>query len=823
MHARRSLSIGALVAVSALLFAPLTAATAAELPTQRAIDRPGAPVPVDPARMIDVDPADYAEAGAALPAELRQSLARDVGLTGAEWLAQSEAANSAADVVADLTEAIEVVDARLEGYDLVVTVETETDARLARSVGALVEFGAASESRIADTIEGLEPAADLRGGMPYRFDDFRCSIGFVGIDTTTDQLQTISAGHCEGTSGSPRSATTINRPTISGGVAGTPLTTIGNAGLHVTDEYPNPGFDTGSPDFDPVSTYYDLGMTPATNDTWVGKPEIVTWGNSTSGAPLASTPLTIRDAGPAIAGSTLCKSGSTTGWTCGPITLVDEIQYVGTGVATCPAVAEGDYCLGSIQANVCVRGGDSGGAAVVGSRAVGITSAATNSLSPTCSASVGTPNIGVFATLYSANPAWEQVTKVYPDWEPLIGVNAPKLGGTASRVDPSASSISGMLTSGSVRHTVSVSLNGGVASTRPVGSTGTWTAPTAGLPLGALTWQARGLWGEGSQSSLASGDLLRADEDRLFGSGRFATAQEIAKAAFPTPGVDVVYIANGLNFPDALAAGPAAFSLGGPLLLTLTDSLPAETVAELNRLQPARIVIVGSPVVVSTAVEQQLAANWAGGNVERVGGASRYETGRLIVRDAFVDNAVQVDEVYVATGANYADALSAGAAAAAKGVPIVLVQGTEASIDDDTRALLEQLLLPNATVYIAGGSNVVSAGIASSIDSITQVTSVQRLSGTSRFTTSLAINANAYPAAGPDVDEAFIAYGLNFPDALAGGVLAGVRQGPLYITLQNCVESGMVDHMIDIGIEKVTLFGSASVITNNVRDLVRCT
>ena len=71
--------------------------------------------------------------------------------------------------------------------------------------------------------------------------------------------------------------------------------------------------------------------------------------------------------------------------------------------------------------------------------------------------------------------------------------------------------------------------------------------------------------------------------------------------------------------------------------------------------------------------------------------------------------------------------------------------------------------------------------------------------------------------------EAFIAYGLNFPDALAGGVLAGVKQGPLYITLQNCVESGMVDHMIDIGITKVTLFGSASVITNNVRDLVRCT
>ncbi|MDO9591187.1 MAG: cell wall-binding repeat-containing protein, partial [Microcella sp.] len=470
-----------------------------------------------------------------------------------------------------------------------------------------------------------------------------------------------------------------------------------------------------------------------------------------------------------------------------------------------------------IQATVCVRAGDSGGPAVVGSRAVGITSAS-NRKEGACSLS---NNLGVFATLYSSNPAWEQVTKIYPDWEPLIGVSRPTFGGTAGRVNPNVSAIAGTLPNGSVRHTIELSING-QAQSRPVSSAGAWSLPTAGLPLGGIEWQARALWGEGSKSTLATGEFLRAHETRLAGAGRFATAQEISKAAFTTPGVDVVYIANGLNFPDALGAGPAATLNGGPLLLTLSNSLPAETVAELNRLQPARIVVVGSPVVVSTAVEQQLAANWAGGNVDRVGGASRYETGRAIIADAFVAEGVKVNEVFVATGANYADALSAGAAAAAKGVPIVLVPGTSGAIDSATRTLLQQLLLPNSTVYIAGGTNVVSSGIAQSINTITQVSSVQRLSGTSRFATSLAINAKVYPASGSDATEAFLAYGLNFPDALAGGVLAGVKQGPLYITLQNCVDSGMVAHMIDIGIEKVTLFGSSSVITNNVRDLVRC-
>ena len=39
--------------------------------------------------MIDVEPSDYRDAAAALPAPLTQALARDVDLTGAEWLAQS--------------------------------------------------------------------------------------------------------------------------------------------------------------------------------------------------------------------------------------------------------------------------------------------------------------------------------------------------------------------------------------------------------------------------------------------------------------------------------------------------------------------------------------------------------------------------------------------------------------------------------------------------------------------------------------------------------------------------------------------------------------
>jgi len=313
MRSSRTATAGALLALIALLSTPVTAASAAQpgAAPVRALERPVTPVGDEPSRMIDVEPGDFAVEGAALPAELQQALARDVGLTGAEWLAQSEAGNAAADVVADLAELIDVVDARLEGYDLVVTVENAADARLAQSAGARVEFGSAPSERGTEVIEGLEPAADLRGGMPYIFNNAaRCSVGFPGINTATDQLQMLSAGHCEDVPGDQRRVTSINRPTISGGTLSSPVT-LGNGGLHVTDEYPNPGYAQ--------DTFYDLGITPVTASGWVGKPEVVTWGNSTTGAPMDSAPLIVRDAGPAIVGSTVCKSGATTGWTCGTI------------------------------------------------------------------------------------------------------------------------------------------------------------------------------------------------------------------------------------------------------------------------------------------------------------------------------------------------------------------------------------------------------------------------------------------------------------------------------------------------------------------------
>lgn len=820
MRAPRFSAAAALVAVIALLSAPVTAATATEQPDARASARPVAPVGDEPARMIEVDPADFVDAGAELPVELQQALARDVGLTGAQWLAQSEAANAAADVVADLHEVIEVVDARLEGYDLVVTVESTTDARIAESVGARVEFGSAAEVRESDYLEGVEPAADLRGGLPYTFGNFRCSIGFVGKNVATNQLQMMSAGHCQDTAGSMRTYREPTAPTIAGGTFGASID-IGNAGPHYIDLRPNPGWS------DP--TYYDLGMTPVTTAGWVGKPEVATWGFSTTGAPMQTDALVIRDAGPTVVGATICKSGSTTGWTCGQVTVVDAVVKVGgvPGNNNC-ADSTRDYCVGSIVSDICVRQGDSGGAGVVGSRAVGITSAASNSSPANPCSTEG--NLGVFATLYSVNPAWEQVSKVFSTWEPLVAVAAPT-------VSINGKVLSGTVPFSGVRHTVSVTFSTGETLTAQVQADETWSLDASGTNPITKTFVATARWGQGSVSTPVSGTLPGASTQRLSGDDRYQTAIKISESAFPcgspnpsmcSPGqVPVVYIANGLNFPDALSAGPAATLEGGPLLLTNGSSISNAVANELNRLKPTTIVIVGGTGVVSPSAEAALAPFASAPNpadkVVRLGGSTRYETSRLIAQRLLTKGLISAGtELWVATGTDYPDALSAGAAAAGAGVPILLVFGPAASLDTPTRNFIQDTLAASK-VYIAGGTGVVSVGIQNQLGTLVGGSAnVQRAGGDNRFATSLQINQLAFPAAAPHAPAVYLTFGFNFPDALAGGVLAGTVGGPLYITQTPCVTSGIVDHIIAVDPNRVVVFGGTAIVSNNARDLRRC-
>jgi len=310
----------------------------------------------------------------------------------------------------------------------------------------------------------------------------------------------------------------------------------------------------------------------------------------------------------------------------------------------------------------------------------------------------------------------------------------------------------------------------------------------------------------GAQPPLTS--TAASTADRIGGSDRYATAVAISTQAFTT-GADLVFLASGINYPDALSAAPVAAALGAPLLLTNPRALPATVAAELQRLDPAEVIIVGGPTVVSPEVEAAVRA--LGPEVRRVFGADRYATSRALVAEF----APPSSTLYIATGRNFPDALAAAAAAGAQGAPVLLVNGLAATLDAPTRQLIAARSVE--TALIAGGSGVVSSGLEAALDA--EVATVQRLAGRDRYETAVAINAHAFSSA----DRAFVATGAGFADALSGAVLAAVESAPLYLSGPTCLPRAVREAMIDtLQVERVTLLGGTGVLGARVVGLEAC-
>ncbi|MCS5723234.1 cell wall-binding repeat-containing protein [Herbiconiux sp. CPCC 203407] len=297
--------------------------------------------------------------------------------------------------------------------------------------------------------------------------------------------------------------------------------------------------------------------------------------------------------------------------------------------------------------------------------------------------------------------------------------------------------------------------------------------------------------------------------DRIAGANRYAVAVAVSKSAFPNT-APVVYIATGANYPDALSAGPAAVKEGGPLLLTSGASLPPEVKAEVKRLKPSKIVVVGGVNSVSEAVVSELKGLQK--NTVRIAGANRYEASQNLVDYAFGTSGAKT--AYVATGANFPDALSAGGAGGSKGAPVILVNGKSSTVDAATKALLKKLGV--TSLFVAGGPNSVSEGIRTDLASVAPT---KRLSGADRYEASANVNASAYTSSA----RVFLATGTKFPDALAGSAWAGKVAAPLFVVPADCVPKAVLTQIKSLGATRVTLLGGPASLSSNVERLKACT
>lgn len=270
---------------------------------------------------------------------------------------------------------------------------------------------------------------------------------------------------------------------------------------------------------------------------------------------------------------------------------------------------------------------------------------------------------------------------------------------------------------------------------------------------------------------------------RLAGTTRLATAAKISEHTFDA-GVPVAFVTAADGFADSLAAAPLAYREGGPLLLTDRSGLSPETQAELLRLRPGRVEVLGGPAAVPDVVLSELRA-LTGVPVSRISGADRYATAIAGSRRVFADGAALV---YLASGEAFPDALAAAAMAARQGAPLLLTPRGE--LRAETASELRRL--GAADVIVVGGHAAVSD------DTMRQLSelglSVRRVAGPDRWSTAVAL-AQLAP---DDSGSVLVATGRSFPDAVAAGPYAAAVGAPLLLvddSLPASAEAHLREHV----------------------------
>jgi len=184
---------------------------------------------------------------------------------------------------------------------------------------------------------------------------------------------------------------------------------------------------------------------------------------------------------------------------------------------------------------------------------------------------------------------------------------------------------------------------------------------------------------------------------RVAGTDRYATALATSRDTFSGAVGGSVIIATGENYPDALSAGSLFAGHGGPVLLAQPGSgLTPALVAELARLKPSEVLILGGADVVSEIVVADLTD--LGYEPTRLAGVDRYATSAAIARFAYPAGHAP-KRVLVTTGKNFPDGVTAGPLAAVAGAPVLLAGGI--CWDAATLTFL-QTASPTRYTYIGG-------------------------------------------------------------------------------------------------------------------------
>lgn len=212
--------------------------------------------------------------------------------------------------------------------------------------------------------------------------------------------------------------------------------------------------------------------------------------------------------------------------------------------------------------------------------------------------------------------------------------------------------------------------------------------------------------------------------------------------------------------------------------------------------------------------------------VERRSGPDRYRTALAIASsDAWGDD---TDDVMIATGSTFPDALAGSTIAGLAGSPILLVHDDlldDPVMDEVVDTIAE---LGAQRLWLLGGTDAISNDIAGFLDDHTTVDEINRVFGPTRYETAAEIGKIAERAGSGElaVDDpdggtqkvAFVTTGENFPDALAAGSGAYDIAAPIFLTTTAELHPAAATGLEDFDPDRVYVLGGTKAVSATVAD-----
>lgn len=298
----------------------------------------------------------------------------------------------------------------------------------------------------------------------------------------------------------------------------------------------------------------------------------------------------------------------------------------------------------------------------------------------------------------------------------------------------------------------------------------------------------------------STADKTNENVKRISGVDREQTAIEVSKKMFKD-GTNKVVLANKNNYSDVLTAAPFAKANNASLLYISSNSISKEVMSEIARLKAKEITIIGGEKSVNEGLKKELEKR--NFKVERLSGADRYKTSAQIASKLITDKTTTLE---IASGENYADALSVNNAAEKDKAPILLVRvnAIDKSVEDVIKSSKASL------INIAGREKSVSENTKANIKKISKAT-INRIGGANRYETSILLAK--YSGA---KEVVVVASGEDFADALVAAPFSAQQKGAILLTNKDKLSDNAEKFIKDTKFNKSYVIGGEKSVSEDV-------